>query len=348
MRESFILSRPERIIVSQTGSKQAARKDDVWRPGVFMQGSSNQQRVWVQCVKIGGFEREIILGKFPHMSLADAREAALANREMIAAGVDVLSRRRRAKQQHLKSRLQEMTEQVDSGTAIRSFNTIGLLNRNKAQQSRDKASEEKPSGRRHGITFLKRKIMVWFTGYAQSPASDLVGTTPTLPTSPIFTNNDIDAAGSVVPLLEFSAYKIHDTHPAVGSSNLGKTFEGHALRDPIIVPAAINVGTSAKVAQQALERSGPNIQKLLKGLIRKTASLEQREEFIHHFSELLSKYGCANLDAACDGALMLKIVTLECVTSILESTDAADEIESTHSPIDTIAHANIRGAGYFN
>ena len=342
------MSRLERTNVTQIGSKQAANKGDVWRPGVFLQERSNQQRVWVQCTKIDGLEREIILGKFPSMTMADARKAALSNREMIDAGVDVLSRRRLAKQQHLKSRLQQMTEQVDSDTVIRTFKTANLMSQKKAQQSRNEAGEGTATGRRRGITLLTRKITAWFRGYAKAPEPAALVADPTPPIeAPLLLNDPIDVAQP----LDLSEYKTPAYEPSVASADLEKSPEAPAiyvLSDPVIAAPPLEVSASSKVAQLALERAGPSVLEIIKGLLGEITSPEQHENIIHHFSELLSKHGGENLDAACEGALMLRIGTLECVTSILESTDPTDFAENTRSTTNTIAHANIRGAGYFN
>ena len=53
-------------------------------------------RSWVQCLVIRGRRRELGLGSARLVSLAEAREQALANRKLARSGGDPLAERRRA------------------------------------------------------------------------------------------------------------------------------------------------------------------------------------------------------------------------------------------------------------
>ncbi len=65
--------------------------------GLFFWVKSNGGRFWVQRIVINGRRREIGLGGYPVVSLAGAREQALANKQSIRQGGDPLADKRRAK-----------------------------------------------------------------------------------------------------------------------------------------------------------------------------------------------------------------------------------------------------------
>ncbi len=79
----------------------AALVSKVTEPGHYWDGHGLILRVtragskqWVQRLRIRGKRRELGLGGFPLVTLAMAREAALANRRMVHAGGDPLAEKR--------------------------------------------------------------------------------------------------------------------------------------------------------------------------------------------------------------------------------------------------------------
>lgn len=66
-------------------------------PGLLLQVTSAGGRSWILRVKIGNKRREIGLGGYPAVTLAQAREKARAIREDIANGVDPVEQRRAAR-----------------------------------------------------------------------------------------------------------------------------------------------------------------------------------------------------------------------------------------------------------
>ena len=73
------------------------------KPGTYSDGNGLTLRVepsgtkhWVQRVTVGGKRRNIGLGSFPAVSLADARELAAANQRLIRQGRDPFAEKRRA------------------------------------------------------------------------------------------------------------------------------------------------------------------------------------------------------------------------------------------------------------
>lgn len=66
--------------------------------GLILRVDPNGSRFWVQRVTIHGKRREIGLGSPPVVSLADARDAALANKKLVRAGADPLAEKRKAKE----------------------------------------------------------------------------------------------------------------------------------------------------------------------------------------------------------------------------------------------------------
>ena len=63
--------------------------------GLYLLVLPSGARCWVQRLVIGGRRRELGLGGFPLVSLAEAREAAFANRKLARAGGDPLANKRR-------------------------------------------------------------------------------------------------------------------------------------------------------------------------------------------------------------------------------------------------------------
>ena len=66
--------------------------------GLFLRVDPNGARFWIQRVTIHGKRREIGLGGFPVVGLADARKAALANKQMAYGGGDPLAERRKIRE----------------------------------------------------------------------------------------------------------------------------------------------------------------------------------------------------------------------------------------------------------
>lgn len=66
--------------------------------GLFLRVDPNGGRFWIQRVTIHGKRREIGLGGFPVVGLAEARKAALANKQIAYAGGDPLAERRKSRE----------------------------------------------------------------------------------------------------------------------------------------------------------------------------------------------------------------------------------------------------------
>lgn len=64
--------------------------------GLYLRVEPNGSRFWVQRIAIRGKRTELGLGSPSLVSLAEARDAALANRKMARAGGDPLAARRQA------------------------------------------------------------------------------------------------------------------------------------------------------------------------------------------------------------------------------------------------------------
>lgn len=90
-----------------------AMHDDNWRAGVFLRSKPNNQRVWIQHVKIEGHKREILIGEFPDVSMAQARKLAAKNRELVETGIDILSKKRHDNDRRLRDQPQNFSKQDD-------------------------------------------------------------------------------------------------------------------------------------------------------------------------------------------------------------------------------------------
>ena len=77
--------------------------------GLYLKIGRGDARSWIQRIKYGGRRRDIGLGRFPDVGLAQAREAAARNRALIASGGDPLAEKRRTSVPTLPIRLTPMT-----------------------------------------------------------------------------------------------------------------------------------------------------------------------------------------------------------------------------------------------
>ncbi|PJF08383.1 site-specific integrase [Pseudorhodobacter sp. MZDSW-24AT] len=66
--------------------------------GLILRVDPNGARFWVQRITVHGKRREIGLGSPPVVSLADARDAALANKKLLRTGADPLAEKRKSKE----------------------------------------------------------------------------------------------------------------------------------------------------------------------------------------------------------------------------------------------------------
>ena len=63
-------------------------------PGLYIEVSPTGRKWWRLKFRMDGKERLLALGVYPDVSLKDARQMALAARQMIAAGIDPVQARR--------------------------------------------------------------------------------------------------------------------------------------------------------------------------------------------------------------------------------------------------------------
>lgn len=77
--------------------------------GLALQITPALIRSWVLRVKVGDRRRDIGLGAYPAVTLAEARKKALETREAIAQGIDPIAQRRAAKSALIAARAKEMT-----------------------------------------------------------------------------------------------------------------------------------------------------------------------------------------------------------------------------------------------
>ena len=64
--------------------------------GLYLKVSRAGARSWIQRVTVAGRRRDLGLGRFPAIGLAQAREAAAKHRSLIAAGADPIAEKRKA------------------------------------------------------------------------------------------------------------------------------------------------------------------------------------------------------------------------------------------------------------
>lgn len=86
------------LTVAKVKTAKPGKHHDGGGTGLFLRVDKNGGRFWIQRIVIHGKRREIGLGGFPVVSLAEARKAALANKQMAFAGGDPLAERRKTRE----------------------------------------------------------------------------------------------------------------------------------------------------------------------------------------------------------------------------------------------------------
>ncbi len=101
-------------------AKFTKRKSDQegWTAGVFLKSRGNGDRIWLQRIMIDGKRREIELGSFLTLSLAEARAAAQENRKTIAEGGDIFAELRRQHRQDIRDRIRRLSAKLNESTAL--------------------------------------------------------------------------------------------------------------------------------------------------------------------------------------------------------------------------------------
>lgn len=86
------------LTVAKVKTAAPGKHHDGGGAGLFLRVDKNGGRFWIQRVTIHGKRREIGLGGFPVVSLAEAREVALENKRIAYKGGDPLAERRKARE----------------------------------------------------------------------------------------------------------------------------------------------------------------------------------------------------------------------------------------------------------
>ncbi|CAN5849640.1 hypothetical protein BH23GEM5_BH23GEM5_28650 [soil metagenome] len=87
-----------RLTIAKVKTAVPGKYHDGGGTGLFLRVDPNGGRFWIQRITIHGKRREIGLGGFPVVTLAEARETALANKRLAYTGGDPLAERRKARE----------------------------------------------------------------------------------------------------------------------------------------------------------------------------------------------------------------------------------------------------------
>ena len=98
MGEDMVEAKGGGLTVAKVKTAKPGKYHDGAGTGLFLRVDPNGGRFWIQRVTIHGKRREIGLGGFPIVGLADARKAALANKQLAYTGGDPLAERRKARE----------------------------------------------------------------------------------------------------------------------------------------------------------------------------------------------------------------------------------------------------------
>lgn len=92
----------KKLTIRSVASLPSGRYSDGQGTGLLLRVLESGRRNWLQRLMIRGRRREIGLGGFPAISLAEAREIALANKRIATTGGDPLAEKRKAQNDALK------------------------------------------------------------------------------------------------------------------------------------------------------------------------------------------------------------------------------------------------------
>ena len=298
-------------------------QDDNWRAGVFLRSKSNNQRVWIQHVKIEGHKREILIGEFPDVSMAQARKLAAKNRELVETGIDILSKKRHDNDRRLRDQLQNFSKQDDlfDNAIVMQTSAISF------DEHPESAPDEELSINQ-AVPFISRR--------EQKPQLPLLDLTPYAVPSKI---NENDGQWGM--------------SKAVFAEQIEKiiALEGHSDNyENLDAPTSLEFFKAAKrsgKADRKADDAGPNIKVLSKALILNAISADQTNIIRATFADMLEDHGPEVLDAACAQALAFGRSSLTSVAAII-SNETDDTPDFQPNTTDAITHTNIRGAGYFN
>lgn len=98
MREERAEAKSGGLTVAKVKTAKPGKHHDGGGAGLFLRVDKNGGRFWIQRIVIHGKRREIGLGGFPIVTLAEARKAALANKQLAFAGGDPLAERRKTRE----------------------------------------------------------------------------------------------------------------------------------------------------------------------------------------------------------------------------------------------------------
>ena len=98
MGEKKTAARGSRLSVAKVKTAKLGKHHDGSGTGLYLRVDKNGGRFWIQRIVINGKRREIGLGGFPIVGLAEARRAALANKQLAYSGGDPLAERRKARE----------------------------------------------------------------------------------------------------------------------------------------------------------------------------------------------------------------------------------------------------------
>jgi len=85
------------LTVQRVKAAKPGKHHDGGGTGLFLRVDPNGGRFWIQRLTIHGKRREIGLGSFPIVTLAQARNVALDNKRLAVAGGDPLAERRKSR-----------------------------------------------------------------------------------------------------------------------------------------------------------------------------------------------------------------------------------------------------------
>lgn len=299
---------------------------------LFLRTTPNGTRVWVQRIEFSRREREIVLGAFPELSLAEARQVAARNRQIIDMGGDPVATRRSAQVMLLREELDRLSNRVgrDTGRPRPQVETFGSDAEAPPVEDSPSGAESVPADEAghalqpalFGIRSKVQKIIHLALRSEKEPARLLAETE--VPESPQQTP------------------RAAPPRAARAAKRPRQEVQAREEQAPVVCHVDVMAGLRLKAGG-----IGPNVAALVRTMLLNAADQDQG---IAECSELLTletHADAARLDAACAHALKLNTCSLSAVMSFLNETQETPPADNAPDS-QTIAHGNIRGADYFH
>ena len=328
---------------------------------VFLRTKPSGTRQWVQHIDLYGREREIVLGEFPELSLADAKKIALENKNIIEAGGNPLARRRSEQVMVLREELDRLNNRV--GRDVKKSPPSGDdIIRAKSWENEDSLAIPASSdpdlmvpAPRQAVQRTVQKLIDLTLRRGKARSDTGLDIPLVTERAALTSDGSVQSMQTVSEIVDESGQAASDMRaPSVATSAARSPTPPKQTPSGRKRAATANAPSSKADAEDdaaaALYASatgiGPNVAILVDILLQEGADTGQGSHICADLLKLALACGASDLDDACAHAVQMKEHSLHFVVERLER--EAEALWAENAPDEpTIAHGNLRGRDYF-